>query len=63
MRTPGTGVDAIQEAIKKLAKKHSEHIAVYGAFNDQRLIGSHETASLTSFSAGIANRGASVSDP
>ncbi|CAD6575826.1 MAG: glutamate--ammonia ligase [Tremellales sp. Tagirdzhanova-0007] len=63
MRTPGKGMEAIQDAIKKLEKKHSDHIAVYGEFNDQRLIGTHETASLTSFSAGIANRGASIRIP
>lgn len=52
---------AIEAAIKKLEKKHHEHISVYGEDNEQRLIGSHETASMTSFSAGVADRGASVS--
>lgn len=60
MRTPGKGMAAIEAAIKKLEKKHLEHIAVYGEDNEQRLTGKHETASMTAFSAGVANRGASV---
>lgn len=52
---------AIEDAIKKLEKRHLEHIAVYGEDNDQRLTGKHETANMTTFSAGVANRGASVS--
>ena len=38
----------------------SEHIAVYGADNDQRLTGDHETQSITEFSYGVSDRGASV---
>lgn len=60
MRTPGKGMAAIEDAIKKLEKKHLEHIAVYGEDNDMRLTGKHETANMTAFSAGVANRGASV---
>ncbi len=37
-----------------------EHIAVYGADNDQRLTGAHETESLDKFSYGVADRGASI---
>lgn len=40
-----------------------EHIAVYGEFNDQRLTGDHETASITDFSYGISDRGASIRIP
>ena len=40
-----------------------EHIAVYGEDNDQRLTGKHETANMTAFSAGVANRGASIRIP
>lgn len=63
MRTPGKGMAAIEDAIKKLEKKHLEHIAVYGDDNDQRLTGKHETASMTTFSAGVANRAASIRIP
>ena len=63
MRTPGKGMAAIEDAIKKLEKKHLEHIAVYGEDNEQRLTGGHETASIGQFSAGVANRGASIRIP
>lgn len=41
----------------------NEHIAVYGAHNDQRLTGKHETASISDFSYGISDRGASIRIP
>lgn len=63
MRTPGKGLAAIEDAIKKLEKRHLEHIAVYGEDNDMRLTGRHETASMHSFSAGVANRAASIRIP
>lgn len=63
MRTPGKGMAAIEDAIKKLEKRHLEHIAVYGEDNDQRLTGRHETASMHTFSAGVANRAASIRIP
>ena len=40
-----------------------KHIAVYGADNDQRLTGGHETESIDSFSFGISDRGASIRIP
>ena len=40
--------------------QHDEHIAVYGSDNDLRLTGSLETASISQFSYGVANRGCSV---
>ena len=40
-----------------------EHIDVYGAHNDQRLTGLHETASIHDFSWGISDRGASIRIP
>ena len=62
MRLPG-GMKYIDEAIEKLSKRHHEHIKLYGADNEQRLTGRHETASMSSFSAGVANRGASIRIP
>jgi glutamine synthetase len=53
----------IEDAIEKLSKRHNEHIAVYGEDNELRLTGRHETASMASFSSGVANRGASVRIP
>ncbi|NQV78048.1 MAG: glutamine synthetase beta-grasp domain-containing protein [Lutibacter sp.] len=41
----------------------AEHITVYGAFNDQRLTGKHETASIHDFSYGVSDRGASIRIP
>ena len=41
----------------------AEHIAVYGADNDQRLTGQHETQSIDQFSFGVSDRGASIRIP
>eukprot|EP00933_Yihiella_yeosuensis_P071509 TRINITY_DN7970_c0_g4_i2.p1 TRINITY_DN7970_c0_g4~~TRINITY_DN7970_c0_g4_i2.p1 ORF type:complete len:403 (-),score=96.56 TRINITY_DN7970_c0_g4_i2:378-1586(-) len=62
MRAPG-GYAEILKAIEKLGKKHEEHIKVYGEGNDRRLTGAHETAPITAFSYGVANRGCSVRIP
>ena len=40
-----------------------EHIAVYGADNDQRLTGLHETQAIDKFSYGASDRGASIRIP
>jgi glutamine synthetase len=48
------------EAFRSVTK---EHIDVYGEYNDQRLTGLHETASITDFSYGISDRGASIRIP
>lgn len=42
---------------------HEEHIDVYGAHNDQRLTGDHETQSIDQFSYGVSDRGASIRIP
>ncbi|MBL4581449.1 MAG: glutamine synthetase beta-grasp domain-containing protein [Gammaproteobacteria bacterium] len=39
------------------------HISVYGANNDQRLTGLHETQSIDEFSYGVSDRGASIRIP
>ncbi|XP_030290857.1 glutamine synthetase-like [Sparus aurata] len=61
------GLIYIEKAIEKLSKKHKEHIAVYdphgGKDNIKRLTGIHETSSIEEFSAGVANRGASIRIP
>jgi len=62
MRKPG-GFEIIKKAMDKLAKKQGEHIKVYGAGNERRLTGAHETAPITEFSWGVANRGCSVRIP
>ncbi len=52
--------ETICEAFRPLVK---EHIAVYGADNDQRLTGDHETQSIDKFSFGVSDRGASIRIP
>jgi len=47
-------------AITKLGEHHAEHIAAYGSGNEKRLTGHHETASMHSFSWGVASRKCSV---
>jgi len=62
MRVDG-GFDEIIKAIEKLGKRHNEHIAVYGKGNERRLTGAHETAPITKFSYGVADRGSSIRIP
>jgi glutamine synthetase len=62
-RAKGTGYAAIVEQIEKMGKKHDEHIRIYGEGNERRLTGAHETAPITAFSYGVANRGASIRIP
>lgn len=52
--------EKICEAFRPVVK---EHIEVYGEFNDQRLTGKHETASIHDFSFGVSDRGASIRIP
>ena len=52
--------EKICEAFRPVVK---EHIAVYGAYNDQRLTGKHETQSIHEFSYGVSDRGASIRIP
>jgi len=62
MREDG-GMKHIEQAMEALAKRHKEHMKVYGEGNEARMTGAHETASITKFSAGVANRGASIRIP
>lgn len=62
MRTCGD--EKVFTAICEEFGKHvPEHIAVYGADNDQRLTGLHETQSIDKFSYGASDRGASIRIP
>lgn len=66
MREEG-GLKAIEVAIDRLGKEHKRHIQMYdpkkGQDNERRLTGFHETSSIHDFSAGVANRGASIRIP
>jgi len=61
------GIIEIEKAIDKLSKQHIRHIQAYdpkgGKDNERRLTGKHETSSIHDFSAGVANRGASIRIP
>jgi glutamine synthetase len=62
MRSEG-GLSSIKLAIDKLSKRHNEHMAVYGAGNERRLTGIHETSSLDNFTYGECDRSSSVRIP
>lgn len=62
MRADG-GMKVIEDACEKLGKRHEEHIAVYGAHNEERLTGLHETCSIHEFRYGVSDRGASIRIP
>lgn len=66
MREDG-GLKDVEQAIEKLSKRHEAHIRFYdpnqGKDNERRLTGEHETSSIHDFSAGVANRGASIRIP
>ncbi len=62
MRESG-GINVIEAACEALGKKHAEHIAVYGAHNEERLTGLHETCSIHEFRYSVSDRGASVRIP
>jgi glutamine synthetase len=57
------GMKAIEGFMEKLAKRQTEHMAVYGSDNQLRMTGKHETSSYDKFSWGVANRGSSVRVP
>jgi glutamine synthetase len=62
MREDG-GIKVIEKACEKLQKAHKRHIGIYGAHNEERLTGLHETCSIHDFRYGVSDRGASVRIP
>lgn len=62
MRAPG-GLRIVEEACERLRARHNEHIEVYGAGNEERLTGKHETCPITEFRYAVSDRGASVRIP
>lgn len=48
---------------EEFGKNIERHISVYGAYNEERLTGKHETQSIDSFSYGVSDRGASIRIP
>jgi glutamine synthetase len=62
MRVEG-GLKVIEAACEALGNKHDDHIAIYGAHNEERLTGLHETCSIQDFRYGVSDRGASIRIP
>ncbi|NQU68495.1 MAG: glutamine synthetase beta-grasp domain-containing protein [Candidatus Marinimicrobia bacterium] len=62
MRNEG-GLQIVIDACEKLRDRHNDHIKVYGAHNEERLTGLHETCSIHEFRYGISDRSASVRIP
>ena len=62
MREVG-GKDYFESLMAAFGAARADHIAVYGPDNHMRLTGKHETASIHTFSWGIADRGASIRVP
>ncbi|MCA9029148.1 MAG: hypothetical protein KDA86_28510, partial [Planctomycetaceae bacterium] len=59
MRTAGKK-EVFTEICEAFGGKITRHIDVYGADNNQRLTGLHETQSIDKFSYGVSDRGASI---
>ncbi len=62
MRDTG-GEENMKAICEAFGDNIEEHIAVYGADNDKRLTGKHETQSINKFSYGVSDRGASIRIP
>jgi glutamine synthetase len=62
MREVG-GKEYFEKLMEAFKTNRADHIAVYGPDNHMRLTGKHETASIDTFSYGIADRGASIRVP
>jgi glutamine synthetase len=62
MRNPG-GYEVIIKVCDAFRPVAADHIAQYGADNDKRLTGKHETCSINDFKYGVADRGASIRIP
>jgi glutamine synthetase len=53
----------VDGVITRLRENHDDHMRVYGVDNDQRMTGEHETSSITRFTSGAGDRGASIRIP
>ena len=62
MRDKG-GEELFTAICDEFGKHIEDHIKVYGADNDERLTGAHETQSIDKFSFGVSDRGASIRIP
>ena len=62
MREVG-GKEYFEALMAAFKENRADHIAVYGPDNHMRLTGKHETASIDTFTFGVADRGASIRVP
>ncbi|MEA2884053.1 MAG: glutamine synthetase, partial [Bradyrhizobium sp.] len=62
MRETG-GKEYFEALMEAFQANRADHIAVYGPDNHMRLTGKHETASIDTFTFGVADRGASIRVP
>ena len=62
LRTCGSQ-EIYEKVCQAFEPRIAEHISVYGADNNQRLTGLHETQSIDKFSYGVSDRGASIRIP
>tara|TARA_B100000886_G_scaffold112262_1_gene75434 strand:+ start:1337 stop:2356 length:1020 start_codon:yes stop_codon:yes gene_type:complete len=62
MRDEG-GEELFKKICEEFGQNIERHISVYGADNDKRLTGLHETQSIDKFSYGVSDRGASIRIP
>jgi len=62
MREEG-GEELMTKICEAFGQNIMKHIDVYGAHNEQRLTGLHETQSIHEFSYGVSDRGASIRIP
>ena len=62
MRDTG-GEELMTKICEAFGRNIKKHIEVYGAHNEQRLTGLHETQSIHEFSYGVSDRGASIRIP
>ena len=62
MRTSGN-IKTFDDVCLAFSKNIYKHMKVYGAHNELRLTGKHETQSIHEFSYGISDRGASIRIP
>ena len=57
------GEEYIKRIMFAFEKSHKEHMEEYGAYNEERLTGLHETQSINTFSYGVSDRGSSIRIP
>ena len=62
MREEG-GEALFKKICEEFGQNIDRHVSVYGADNNQRLTGLHETQSIDKFSYGVSDRGASIRIP